>query len=183
MLKKTLTAIAVSIAFSGVVTADSDFGAKVEKLLAHKSKKYFGFNKPLKDSATGSVARVDGQKATDLVTVAKGLKATILTRQVANKADMFSFWPNEEAPTHLIFCIEGGTEDLETTLPGSSVEKLNPSVQRINIHTGSVETVLRGMNRCDGIRTTAWGTVLATEEAGDGQGVSADLNPQLFAAG
>ena len=25
------------------------------------------------------------------------------------------------------------------------------------------------MSRCDGIRTTAWGTVLATEEAGDGQ--------------
>ena len=170
MMKKMLAAIAVSVAFSGVSMADSDFGAKVEKLLAHKSNKYFGFKKPLIDSATGSVARADGQSAADLVTVAKGLKATILTRQVANKADMFSFWPNEETPTHLIFCIEGGTEDLGSTLPGSHIAKLNPSVQRINIHTGSVETVLRGMNRCDGIRTTAWGTVLATEEAGDGQG-------------
>ena len=46
--------------------------------------------------------------------------------------------------------------------------KFNPSVQRIDLQTGAVETILRGMDRCDGIRTTAWGTVLVTEEAGDG---------------
>ena len=44
----------------------------------------------------------------------------------------------------------------------------NPSVQRINLATGAVETVLRGMTSCDGIRTTPWGTVLATEETDDG---------------
>ncbi len=169
MFKNPLMAIAVSVAFSGVAVASTDFGSKIEELLTHKSKKYFGLKKPLKDSATGTVARVDGQNAADLVKVAKGLKATILTRHAANKADMFSFWPNEQTPTHLIFCIEGGTEDLGTTLPGSNIAKLNPSVQRINFRTGSVKTVLRGMNRCDGVRTTAWGTVLVTEEASDGQ--------------
>ena len=51
----------------------------------------------------------------------------------------------------------------------SGLNKLNPSVQAIDLYSGSVTTLLRGMNRCDGIRTTAWGTVLATEETGDGQ--------------
>jgi secreted PhoX family phosphatase len=54
--------------------------------------------------------------------------------------------------------------------------KLNPSVQRINLSTGVVETILRGMDRCDGIRTTAWGTILATEETSDG-GAYEILNP------
>ena len=31
-----------------------------------------------------------------------------------------------------------------------------------------METILRGMSACDGIRTTPWGTVLATEETDDG---------------
>jgi len=164
-----MTALAVSLAFSANVSADNDFGLKVEKLLNAKSEKYFGFKKPLTDSASSSVIREDGQNAYDLVSVAKGLKAKILTRQAANKADMFAFWPNEEVPSHLVFCIEGGTEDLGRTLPETGIAKLNPSIQTINIKTGAVKTVLRGMNRCDGIRTTAWGTILATEEAGDGQ--------------
>ena len=169
MFKTTMTALAVSLAFSANVSADNDFGLKVEKLLNAKSEKYFGFKKPLTDSASSSVIREDGQNAYDLVSVAKGLKAKILTRQAANKADMFAFWPNEEVPSHLVFCIEGGTEDLGRTLPETGIAKLNPSIQTINIKTGAVKTVLRGMNRCDGIRTTAWGTILATEEAGDGQ--------------
>ncbi len=83
---------------------------------------------------------------------------------------MFSFWPNDTAPTHLIACIEGGraqlTGDADTTTyaPG---DKFNPSVQRIDLGTGAVETILRGMTACDGIRTTPWGTVLATEETDD----------------
>lgn len=54
--------------------------------------------------------------------------------------------------------------------------KYNPSIQRINLTTGAAETVLRGMDRCDGIRTTAWGTVLATEETTSG-GAYEILNP------
>jgi secreted PhoX family phosphatase len=41
-------------------------------------------------------------------------------------------------------------------------------VQRIRLSDGQVETVLRGMSRCDGIRATPWGTILATEETTDG---------------
>jgi hypothetical protein len=74
-------------------------------------------------------------------------------------------------PTHLITCIEGGRQFLiDGGTPGvyDVGDKLNPSVQRINLQTGAVETILRGMSSCDGIRTTAWGTVLATEERTDG---------------
>lgn len=108
-----------------------------------------------------------GQNTYELIDLAKGLKAEILTRDAGNKADMFSFWPNENAPSHLIFCIEGGDEVIGTR--DSGLDKMNPSVQSIDLADGSVTAILRGMNRCDGIRTTAWGTVLATEETSSGQ--------------
>lgn len=93
--------------------------------------------------------------------LAEGLHAEFLTREMGNHADQFDFYPAEN-PTHLIACIEGGDEVID----GAS--KMNPSVQRINLDDGTVETILRGMNRCDGIRTTPWGTILATEESSDG---------------
>jgi hypothetical protein len=165
------TALACCIASPALVVADDDkkfdFGMKVEKMLADKSEKLFGFNKPLKSSAEGSVAREPGQNAYDLIKLAKGLKATILTREAGDKADMFSFWPNENDPSHLVFCIEGGDEVIGAFDNGSA--KMNPSVQTIDLASGSVTTILRGMSRCDGIRTTAWGTVLATEETSSGQ--------------
>jgi secreted PhoX family phosphatase len=73
---------------------------------------------------------------------------------------MMAFFPRSN-PTHLITCVES---DLEEIAPG----ELNPSVQRIDLTSGKVETILRGLNGCDGIRTTAWGTILATEENDDG---------------
>ncbi|MGE0684678.1 MAG: alkaline phosphatase PhoX, partial [Candidatus Binatia bacterium] len=79
----------------------------------------------------------------------------------ANNTDMMEFFPTDK-PTHLITCVEGGRGVIDAT------GKLNPSVQRINLSNGRVETILRGMDRCDGIRTTSWGTVLVTEETDDG---------------
>ena len=160
-------AVLSALALPVTVMADDDFGMKVEQILNAQSEKLFGFNRPLMASAEGSVARVPGQKADDLIELADGLKATILTREAGNKADMFSFWPNENSPTHAVFCIEGGDEVIGT-LP-SGADKLNPSVQSVDLTTGEVVTLLRGMNRCDGIRTTAWGTILATEETSSGQ--------------
>lgn len=186
LIKKTCAlAVLTALALPATTMANDDhkddhkidFGMEVEKMLQAKSKKLFGFRKPLKASAEGSVARVAGQKADDLIELAGGLKAIILTRNVANKADMFSFWPNENAPTHALFCIEGGVEVIGT-LP-SGADKLNPSVQSVDLRTGDVVTLLRGMNRCDGIRTTAWGTVLATEETSTGQAYEI-INPLLM---
>ncbi|ADE15046.1 protein of unknown function DUF839 [Nitrosococcus halophilus Nc 4] len=88
-----------------------------------------------------------------------------MTRNAANDADMFSFFPLEN-PTHLIFCIENSRPD-----DGSNV-----SIQAIHKETGQVTDVLFGMDRCDGIRTTPWGTVLATEETDDGAAYEL-LNP------
>lgn len=147
-----------------------DFGRLVERALHEHSEKYFGFSKPLKDSAPATTGqyRTTSQKAIDQILLAKGLKVEYLTRDAANLTDMMTFFPAEK-PTHLVTCVEGPVETL-------SNGKRNPSVQRINFATGAVETILRGMSRCDGIRTTAWGTILATEETGDGSAYEI-LNP------
>ncbi len=164
-----LTAAMLSAGFAQA----ADFGARTEHLLKAHANPLFGVVQPLDESApaTTGAYRAPGQTAADQVLLAKGLKARYLTRQAANSTDMFAFWPSEAAPTHLIACIEGGRSQLTgdadktTYAPG---DKFNPSVQRIELASGKVETVLRGMTACDGIRTTPWGTVLATEETDDG---------------
>jgi hypothetical protein len=180
MLMRSALAVALTSAFSAnVALADDDFdgfahkkdfGAMVEHLLHAQSEKLFGFNEPLKESApaTTGTYRTPDQKAMDQVLVAKGLKVEYLTRSAANSTDMMAFFPAEK-PTHLISCIEGSRAEV---VPG----KYNPSVQSINLATGQVETILRGMSGCDGIRTTPWGTILATEEKTDG-GAYEILNP------
>ena len=138
-----------------------DFGKEKEDELYIKSLEYFGFDGAKKDGYATNVMRKDVVTPEDAIDLADGLSATFLTREAANKADLFNFFPAEN-PTHLISCIEGGVEDL-------GAGKLNPSVQSWDLTTGEVKTILRGMERCDGIRTTAWGTVLATEETTSGQ--------------
>lgn len=181
--KHSLSALTLALLAAGTAQAE-DFGTKVEQLLNAQSKQLFGIGIPLEESApetTGSY-RTESQLASDQVLLAKGLKAAYLTRNAANSADMFAFWPSETAPTHLIACIEGGRSQLVAG-PGNTSnstyeagDKFNPSVQRIALADGSVETVLRGMTGCDGIRLTPWGTVLATEETDDG-GAYEILNP------
>ena len=141
---------------------ESDFGLRVEQILEDQSKRLFGFRKPLEESApeTTGPYRTPTQRASDQVLIAGGLDVEYLTRNAANATDMMALYPAAN-PSHLITCVEGGRQ----TLSGG---KLNPSVQRIRLTTGAVETILRGMTACDGIRTTPWGTVLATEETSDG---------------
>lgn len=150
----------------------NDFGLQAEQHLQAQSMTLFGFKQPLTDSApaTSGAYRTDSQSASDQVLLAGSLTATYLTRSAANSADMLAFYPAAN-PTHLITCIEGGREQLTgdadtgAYAPG---DKFNPSVQRIDLNSGAVETILRGMSGCDGIRTTPWGTILATEEEDDG---------------
>lgn len=140
-----------------------DFGLFVQDLLAKRSNALFGILKPLDASApaTSGAYRAPGQAASSQVLLADGLTAEYVTRDAANHTDMMAFWPNDQRPTHLITCVEADQQEIA---PG----KLNPSVQRINLASGAVETILRGMDGCDGIRRTAWGTILATEETDDG---------------
>jgi hypothetical protein len=160
--------------------SDPDFGVKIEQLLKAQSEKRFGVQNPLEASAPPTVApyRTAFQTAHDQVLVAHNLKVEYLTREAANSTDMMAFYPAQN-PTHLISCVEGGRQFLvDGGAPDvyDAGDKLNPSVQRIDLATGAVETILRGMHVCDGITTTAWGTILATEETSSG-GAYEILNP------
>jgi len=138
-----------------------DFGSWVEEKMTDSALELFGVKKAVTTSVVKPVIRSKDTKAHDLVMLAEGLQVEYLTRNAANRADMFAFWPDDNTPSHLIFCIEGDRDEIK---PG----KWNPSIQRINIKTGKVETIVRGMSGCDGIRRTPWGTILATEERPDG---------------
>jgi hypothetical protein len=167
---------AAVIAFSLYCPAavlSEDFGDFVEKKLNRNSNKLFGIKKPLEESAPEVTTpyRTASQTAADQAALGKGLRATYLTRSAGNNLDMMTFFPASN-PTHLIACIEGARSVIHPGPP----EKFNPSVQRINLTTGVVETIVRGLDRCDGIRTTQWGTILATEETSDG-GAYEILNP------
>lgn len=149
------------------------FGAATDAALAAGSTGFFGFGAPVPASPTVSVARATsfpggvaptpgangrGTSASSLVSLASGLTATHLTRVVANHADQGEFYPSGSAtPTHLVFCIEGVREEI-------AAGKLNPSVQAIELATGNVTTIVRGMTGCDGLRISPWGTVIASEE-------------------
>ena len=148
MFLTLLYTFSLSIIFFPAISSANDFGTKMERLLHKQSGRYFGIKRPLVASASETVGtyRTESQLASDQVLLAKGLKAEYVTRSAGNKTDMIVPWPEHES-THLITCVEGGREDI-------GLGKMNPSVQRINLKTGNVETILRGMNRCDGIRST-----------------------------
>jgi secreted PhoX family phosphatase len=170
-IKRSMLHIAIASALFGTA-AHADFGADMDAKMATDSYDLFGVNAPLAASASTDTPRAAGQTGADLVDLAGGLTATILTRTAAHHTDMFAFWPHGSAnPTHLISCVEGGDEFL-TDAGNDGVfqagDVMNPSVQALDLTDGSVTTLVRGMSRCDGIRATAWGTILATEEETDG---------------
>lgn len=158
--KMKLSALALAVAFAGGANADDDhkdFGQMVENLLHTETEKLFGFEHALPRSADASdyVAR-ELATAGQRILLADGLKAEFVTRNVAKSGDMISFYPSADNYTHLIVCIE----------QGRAAGGINAGVQRIEVATGKVENIVYGMSVCDGIRTTPWGTILATEEAG-----------------
>ena len=168
---KRISILAVVLCTAVTAAQAEDFGLSVEQMLAEKSMALFGFAKPLAATAEPSAEegyRQASDTAAETVALADGLTAAFLTRSAGNHTDMMAFFP-VDAPTHLITCVEG---DLETLADG----RLNPGVQRISLADGKVETIVRGTNSCDGIRATAWGTVLFTEED-DAGGAYELLNP------
>lgn len=169
-MNRLLLAVLLMTTAFGSARAE-DFGLSVDKMLAEKSLALFGVPAPLAESAPESAEegyRQPADTVAELVALAEGLTATVLTRDAADSTDMIALYP-AKAPTHLITCVEG---DLETLADG----RLNPGVQRIALADGKVETIVRGTSSCDGIRTTGWGTVLFTEEDDRG-GAYEILNP------
>ncbi len=157
----SVLALAITASLASPVLAD--FGKVSEQRMMRMASLYFGLSNDIGASATTPDAylRDKTETADSLIKHSGNLKVEFVTRDAGNKLDLMVLYPADN-PTHIIGCIEGGVEDLENG-------KKNPSVQAINLENGSINTILRGMDRCDGIRRTAWGTVLATEETGDGQ--------------
>ncbi|MDZ4097032.1 MAG: hypothetical protein U1D35_19225 [Paracoccaceae bacterium] len=161
MKQKIIAALLISVVCTPVLA--EDFGLATDARLAAQAQALFGIAKPLAASSPASAEtgyRRPDATAADSVALAGGVAAEFVTRAAADHLDMMAFYPADK-PTHLIGCIEA---DLEEIAPG----KMNPSVQAIALADGSVKTLVRGMNGCDGIRATPWGTVLATEENDDG---------------
>ena len=114
--------------------------------------------------------------------LSNGIQAEYFSREVGQDWDQMAFWPHgSNNPTHLVGCIEEVLGCLSDPCgdPFVPSDKLTPGVQVINLQTREVSTVVRGMTICDGIRTTPWGTVLATEEdfVSDTGSVYEILNP------
>ncbi|MDT8387828.1 MAG: hypothetical protein RQ736_09950 [Thiogranum sp.] len=160
-------ALAVGLALTGSAglalasnDAPRDFGMMVQDLLHAQSDRLLGVKGPLERAADENdyVPR-EFADADQRMLLAKGLKAEFVTRSLATSGDFIAFWPTAENYSHLIVCIEQGRAD----------EGRNAGVQRVDAATGAVETIVYGMSRCDGVRTTDWGTVLATEETADGR--------------
>lgn len=133
-----------------------DFGRYKEQLTRAHAMQLFGVNGPLAASSKRSIDAATAEaNPRALVSVASSLRVRVVSADKALGAniDMIEMWPNDVAPTHLIVCNEQGTTE--------------PSVQRIGLADGKVETILTGMSSCDPVHRTPWGTVVVGEEAGN----------------
>lgn len=152
----TIVAVASVLAVGTVAAAakfDLGFGVERDQDLAKNSEKLFGVGKPIAESSAVQLTQAQAQAdPTKLVTLAKKLKATVVTTQGPAVDDQITLWPDDAHPTHLIVCNEQGT-----TAPG---------LVRIELATGNVETIVTGTTSCDPTRRTPWGTVIFAEEAG-----------------
>jgi hypothetical protein len=148
-----VTALAVVAFAAGAAISAQDFGAQRDALLAGNIRQLFGVTGQVPASSTTSAdpsaATADPTK---LVTLAKGLRARVVTDDAAPVTDMIALWPNAANPTHLIFCNEDGTSD--------------PGLQRLDLATGAVDTIVTGNESCDPAHVTPWGTVVFGEEDG-----------------
>jgi len=140
----------------------TDFGKFVAGQLREHSMELFGFEDPLRESALGPFNGLSVQ-ALDL---AGDLKATLVSSAVHNSADQIALWPDDDHPTHLFVCDEDGG---------------NPSVQRVDLSkppSSNATTIVTGMVACDPVRRTAWGTIIAAEEAGATGGFYEIIDPE-----
>lgn len=148
--------IGIVVLTAGMALSAVDFGVQRDQLLTSKTQSLFGINADVAASSTTSAdTTAAAADATKLVTVAKGLTATVVTQGVAAPTiDMIALWPNDSAPTHMIFCNEQGVGD--------------PGVQRLDLATGVVQTMVTGTTACDPAHVTPWGSVVFGEENGGG---------------
>lgn len=165
-------ALVVMAAIPAMADADNSnksqtlsFGQYRDERLASFSRHFFGIDKPISKSSTLSIsATAARQNPARLVTLAKGLQATVVSAEanLAPNIDQMILWPATQ-PTHIIACNE---QDADA-----------PGIQRISLADGQVETILTGTTECDPVRATPWGTVIVAEEAGTAGAVLEIIDP------
>jgi Alkaline phosphatase PhoX len=140
----------------------ADFGTFVESQLAAHSEQLFGFNRPLDESALGPYDGTDNLQAIQL---APGLRASLVSSNVASATDQIALWPNDDNPRFLFVCDE---------------ETSTPAVQRIDLRMppgSNATTLVNGLAACDPVRRTPWGTIIVAEEAGATGGLYELIDP------
>ncbi|MCI0582776.1 MAG: DUF839 domain-containing protein, partial [Chloroflexi bacterium] len=159
-------AVLAATAAASPLAAQVDIGLFFQNHLDSRSRQLFGILAPLAEPADdGDYVPREDATAGERLLLGNGLTAEFVARNVAQDGDMIALWPDDAAPTHLVVCIEQGRSG--TTPLGN--DGLNAAVQRVELASGAVATILHGMERCDGIRRTAWGTIIASEETDDGR--------------
>jgi secreted PhoX family phosphatase len=155
-MRRRITVVAATLALVvGIVAAafaGSDFGVGRDRTLATRALQLFGIKKPLAASSTQSISEAEATAdPPKLATFAKPLTARVVTAGTAAPIiDMMVLWPNDEDPTTIIACNEGGTAD--------------PGLQAIDIATGETRTLLTGTVSCDPAHITPWHTIVFGEE-------------------
>jgi hypothetical protein len=138
------------------VAAFNDWGLDVQTQMQNKSHPLFGVGQPLTQSSTTDLTQAQAlANPAGLITVAKDLKVSVVAAGPADNAganiDQMVLWPQSN-PTHIIACNEEGPT--------------KPALQKISLATGAATTIATGLNSCDPVRVTPWGTVLFGEENG-----------------
>jgi hypothetical protein len=148
--------VAVVLASGSALAAFTDWGLDEQTQLQNKSNPLFGVGQPLTQSSTTDLTAAQAlADPAGLITVAKGLEVGVVAAGPSDNAgpniDQMVLWPQAN-PTHIIGCNEEGTTA--------------PALQRINLSTGAATTIATGLNSCDPVRVTPWGTILFGEESG-----------------
>jgi len=142
---------------------NEDFGVYIAAQLSAHVQQLFGFTHPLDQSALGPFTGADSTQA---LAVAQGLHVSLVSSAVHFSTDQIALWPNDDHPTHLFVCDE---------------ESSNPAVQRVDLAgpaNANATTIVTGLDACDPVRRTPWGTIIVAEEAGSTGGFYEILDPE-----
>ena len=148
-----LGVVALVLVVGGALAAFGDYGLEQQTQLQNQSRPLFGVGQPLTESSTSDLDQAQAlANPAGLITVAKGLKVSVVSAgKAAPNIDQTVLWPKAD-PQYIIGCNEEGVAQ--------------PALQKISLANGDATTIATGLNSCDPVRATPWGTVLFGEENG-----------------
>ena len=138
-MRKRLGFLAVTVAALAVIGSATafangmlDFGVARDQHMAAMSSELFGVKKPIAESSTQSIDQATAAAdPTKLVTLAKGLRAHVVTTQGPAVDDQITLWPND-------------TNTRRTSSSATRRERPDPGLVRIQLSTGTVSTIVTG---------------------------------------